>query len=306
MRANVSDWWPGDLFRRSLDGRSLAESRFFRRDALRQKLLHALAHFRADGSLRERPEPIVERFVLGQRQQRAGQVAREWTLFEQALGIQQLADIDRRAMVALIVIATKPGDRQSIGLAIEQPRPEFNRAIQPRSVGTVGREIAERRIGHDRRNVFRRQIGDQRTLPKDFVLADSHGRIIESVAKQPARGNLIRGRGQLGRRRPWAVEQQIKVARPELSIASHRLAIQPNVVGRGAEQDVGHAILVARNLQFILVAVDAGPAMGAQERIANRPTKTFERRLSRSWFVQPTRLRHANSDRALVPFDRMQ
>ena len=52
--------------------------------------------------------------------------------------------------------------------------------------------------------------------------------------------------------------------------------------------------------------MDASPAVGAQERIAHRPARAFQRRLPRPRLVQPTRLRHANSDRCFVPLDRMQ
>ena len=84
-------------------------------------------------------------------------------------------------------------------------------------------------------------------MPEDFVPADAHGGEHEAVTEQPLPPRPSRAARSIGSwRGRGAVEQQAAVARPELGVAGHRLAVEADRL-RGVEQDVGHPVLARRD-----------------------------------------------------------
>ncbi len=94
--------------------------------------------------------------------------------------------------------------------------------------------------------------------------------------------------------------------RPELGVARHRLAIEAEFVGIGAEQHVRHAVFVAADRQRVVVALHPLPAVGAAEAVADRSMLGRGLRMIGVRLVQPTRLRDAQPVLVLAALDRME
>src|ERR1051325_7757495 len=102
-----------------------------------------------------------------------------------------------------------------------------------------------------------------------------------------------------------AVEQQPKIVRPELDIASHRFAVKPHVVGNRTEKDMGQLVFIAQERQFVLVAQDLSPAMSSPKRISDRTVVFVWKRFFRMRLMQPARLRNANALGSFVPAEQV-
>src|SRR5271170_7966497 len=103
--------------------------------------------------------------------------------------------------------------------------------IDVRSARLVGSQIADwTTIKCYRRKRARGSKGDERPMPVHFVPADAHRRIDESVAEDSSPFHEVQGVLDLGRAGIGTVKENVKVFRPELDVACHRLAVQSKIV----------------------------------------------------------------------------
>ena len=245
--------------------------------------------------------------MLCKREQAAGKFGLERARLQQVVRVEELANVDRRAVITRVVIALEPGERDPLRFSIEQTRPQFDRSGQVRFFETVPSQITQRRVAeHGRQVRLLRKPGHQRPLPEHRMPRHAHGRIIHPVTEQPTRGHFFRRGDQIPGMGPGSVEQRLEFAGPDLRVAGHRLAVQTQVVGLGAEQHVGHAVFVFGDGQLVFVAVHPAPAMRALERVAQRTALDIGQGFAVARFVHPARLRHADAQRGLVPHDRVE
>ena len=96
------------------------------------------------------------------------------------------------------------------------------------------------------------------------------------------------------------------MAVPELDVAGHRLAVEAEVVGGGAEDDVGELVFLGGDGQFVLVAVDLLPAVGAAVVGVERQLRIVGGGLAGPRLVHPAGLWHADAFERLVPVQDVQ
>ena len=174
--------------------------------------------------------------------------------------------------------------------------------IQLRPVGPIGGEIAGGGVGEDfRLRGLGRKVRHQRPVPIELVPGHVHRREKEAIAEVAAPAQDLGGLLQVLPTGPRAVQEQTIVMGPNLRIAGHRLVVQPQQLGVGAEQHVRHVVLVALHGQLVLVPMDASPAVRPPVRIAHHAVPGFAGRNVRMVLVEPTRLRHPQTSQGLVP-----
>src|SRR5262249_34587607 len=102
-------------------------------------------------------------------------------------------------------------------------------------------------------------------------------------------------------------EEQSRIDRPDLGVAGHRLAVQAQLVGHGAEEDVSEMVLAVGQGQLVLVTPDAVPAMGALEGLTNGAmTMMVVQRSVRSDGVHPAGWRDAQMGPALMAAEQVE
>ena len=174
---------------------------------------------------------------------------------EQVAGVQELADVEERLPQVILADVREERDGLAVQRSVEHPRPELHGPVEPRLVESVGREIAERRVGQQLRFAARlRAKRDQRAVPIDLMLAHAHGRIDHAIAEEPSGGQPVGHVLEIGGRRPRTVEQELVVVAPDLGVAGHRLVVEADVVGSGAEEHVGQLVLGAGDGQGVFIA----------------------------------------------------
>ncbi len=149
------------------------------------------------------------------------------------------------------------------------------------------------------------------------MLAHAHGRIDHAIAEEPSGGQPVGHVLEIGGRRPRTVEQELVVVAPDLGVAGHRLVVEADVVGSGAEEHVGQLVLGAGDGQGVFIAQDPLPAVRAAERVPDRPIDvrfvTVATTRTHKWvpagrpgLVQPARLGNADRAGGLVAEQRLQ
>src|SRR5258708_16448051 len=111
-------------------------------------------------------------------------------------------------------------------------------------------------------------------MPVDFMPADAHGRILKAITEQPACRYGTQGVLDIRMTGLGAIEQAVVIACPGLNIASHRFAIQADILRFGAEENVDQFVFPVRQRQFILMAQNTLPTMRAFEGIAHRSMRS--------------------------------
>lgn len=170
----------------------------------------------------------------------------------------------------------------------------------------VSGEVAERGRRQQGRLARVIQVGNEGTMPEDLVTSDAHGGKEETIAEQSALGQGGLRPIQIVTSGLGTIEQEMPVVRPDLGIAGHRLAVQAQVVGLRTEQDVSHPILVGQDGQFVLVSMNACPAMVALVGVAHRAVAVVRLGLAGPWLMQPSGLQDADAAGILVPGKQVQ
>ena len=128
-------------------------------------------------------------------------------------------------------------------------------------------------------------------MPEELALPRAHRRIEEAVSEASALVGDLRRVLELVARRTRAIEQKLVVARPDLGISRHRLAVQAEVVGIRREERHGDLVRERAVSREPFVAGDALPAMRARD-VRDDPVAV--RVLRRIVLVEPARLRNAD------------
>jgi hypothetical protein len=245
--------------------------------------------------------------VLGQGQHLAGQGAGQGPAAAKILSVQELADISAGEVRAGVRRLFEEVQGSEVGFAVQQPGPKLHRASQVGPVRMIGGEIAQGGI-RDKGGLIglARPVSNQRPMPIYLVRADPQGRKLEAVAKQATLFDLMGGLLNLFGACPGAVEEQVKIVRPNLDVPGHGLVVQSQVVGDSAKKDVQKFILSFQECQLVLVPKNACPAVGALVGIANGPVVVAESGLAGPRLMKPAGLRDADAARMFVPIDQME
>src|SRR5438034_603945 len=99
------------------------------------------------GAALERSQPLLERLLLGKRQKLPGKSRLQRKLHAEMRCIEQLADVDGRAMVLRVMLAAQDFDRCAMSGPLQESRPKLNRLCQIGLRGEIRGQIANGTIG---------------------------------------------------------------------------------------------------------------------------------------------------------------
>src|SRR5216683_3695487 len=108
-------------------------------------------------------------------------------------------------------------------------------------------------------------------MPVDFMSAHAHGGKLKTIAKESALLSHVSGLLNFFRPSIGTIQQHLKIMSPHLDVARHRLAVQAEVVGNGAEEDVQKLVFALKESDFVVVAQDPRPAVRTLVGVAHGP-----------------------------------
>ena len=190
--------------------------------------------------------------------------------------------------------------------AIEEVGGQYERA-PARGRGRFGRDGAEsERVFIDLRLAAAwLQARKQRQMPEKLAGSGAHRGIVEAVSEPAATVEELRGAFQLGLARGRAVQQPLIVVGPDLRVACHRLAVEPEIVWIGGEERDRDRIRERAVADQGLVTRRALPSVCARD-VRNDAMGTCGPRLAGIVFVEPARLGNPNRVALLYAGKEMQ